>query len=34
MGFIDRAVAGGAELLWGGARHPFGAQYVAYARKA
>jgi len=28
MGFIDRAVAGGAELLWGGARHPFGAQYV------
>ena len=28
MGFIERAVAGGAELLWGGARHPFGAQYV------
>lgn len=28
MGFIDRAVAGGAKLLWGGARHPFGAQYV------
>jgi 5-carboxymethyl-2-hydroxymuconic-semialdehyde dehydrogenase len=28
MGFIERAVAGGAQLLWGGARHPFGAQYV------
>jgi len=26
-GFVERAVAGGAELLWGGARHPFGAQY-------
>jgi acyl-CoA reductase-like NAD-dependent aldehyde dehydrogenase len=26
-GFVDRAVAGGARLLWGGARHPFGAQY-------
>lgn len=26
-GFVDRAVAGGAQLLWGGARHPFGAQY-------
>lgn len=26
-GFVDRAVAGGAELLWGGAPHPFGAQY-------
>jgi acyl-CoA reductase-like NAD-dependent aldehyde dehydrogenase len=28
MGFIERAVAGGAKLLWGGARHPFGAQYI------
>jgi acyl-CoA reductase-like NAD-dependent aldehyde dehydrogenase len=28
MGFIERAVAGGAQLLWGGARHPFGAQYI------
>ena len=28
LGFIDRAVAGGAQLLWGGGRHPFGAQYV------
>jgi 5-carboxymethyl-2-hydroxymuconic-semialdehyde dehydrogenase len=28
MGFIERAVAGGAQLLWGGARHSFGAQYV------
>jgi acyl-CoA reductase-like NAD-dependent aldehyde dehydrogenase len=26
-GFVDRAVAGGAHLLWGGARHPFGVQY-------
>ena len=26
-GFVERAVAEGAELLWGGARHPFGAQY-------
>lgn len=26
-GFVERAVAGGAKLLWGGARHPFGAQY-------
>ncbi|RZI91802.1 MAG: aldehyde dehydrogenase family protein, partial [Variovorax sp.] len=26
-GFVDRAVAGGARLLWGGAPHPFGAQY-------
>lgn len=25
--FVDRAVAGGARVLWGGARHPFGAQY-------
>ncbi|HMC17520.1 MAG TPA: aldehyde dehydrogenase family protein [Albitalea sp.] len=28
LGFVERAVAGGAELLWGGAKHPFGAQYV------
>jgi 5-carboxymethyl-2-hydroxymuconic-semialdehyde dehydrogenase len=26
-GFVERAVAGGAELLWGGEPHPFGAQY-------
>ncbi|RYF32810.1 MAG: aldehyde dehydrogenase family protein [Comamonadaceae bacterium] len=26
-GFVDRAVAGGAELLWGGAPHAMGAQY-------
>lgn len=26
-GFVDRAVAGGATLLWGGEKHPFGAQY-------
>ncbi|WP_295529414.1 aldehyde dehydrogenase [uncultured Pseudacidovorax sp.] len=26
-GFVQRAVAAGAELLWGGARHGFGAQY-------
>ncbi len=26
-GFVDRAVADGATLLWGGAAHPFGAQY-------
>ncbi|MCY1266541.1 putative aldehyde dehydrogenase [compost metagenome] len=25
--FVERAVAGGAELLWGGAMHPYGAQY-------
>lgn len=25
--FVDRAVAQGAQLLWGGARHGFGAQY-------
>jgi 5-carboxymethyl-2-hydroxymuconic-semialdehyde dehydrogenase len=29
MGFVDRALAGGARLLWGGTRHPFGAQYLA-----
>ena len=28
MGFIERAVAGGAQVLWGGERHSFGAQYV------
>jgi 5-carboxymethyl-2-hydroxymuconic-semialdehyde dehydrogenase len=28
LGYIDRAVAGGAQLLWGGSPHPFGAQYV------
>ena len=28
LGFIERAVAGGARLLWGGAKHPFGAQYL------
>ena len=27
QGYVDRAVAGGARLLWGGQRHPFGAQY-------
>jgi 5-carboxymethyl-2-hydroxymuconic-semialdehyde dehydrogenase len=26
-GFVERAVAGGAKLLWGGAKHAFGAQY-------
>jgi 5-carboxymethyl-2-hydroxymuconic-semialdehyde dehydrogenase len=28
LGFIERAVDGGATLLWGGGLHPFGAQYV------
>lgn len=28
LGFIERAVAGGAKLLWGGKRHSFGAQYI------
>ncbi len=27
QGFVERALADGAELLWGGAPHPFGAQY-------
>jgi acyl-CoA reductase-like NAD-dependent aldehyde dehydrogenase len=27
QGFVDRAVATGAKLLWGGGKHPFGAQY-------
>ena len=26
-GFVDRAVAGGAQLLWGGDMHPYGPQY-------
>jgi 5-carboxymethyl-2-hydroxymuconic-semialdehyde dehydrogenase len=26
-GFVERARAAGAELLWGGDRHPFGPQY-------
>ncbi len=26
-GFVERAVAGGARLLWGGEKHAFGAQY-------
>lgn len=26
-GFVERALADGAELLWGGKPHPFGAQY-------
>jgi 5-carboxymethyl-2-hydroxymuconic-semialdehyde dehydrogenase len=26
-GFVQRAVADGAKLLWGGGSHPFGAQY-------
>ncbi|VVE53138.1 aldehyde dehydrogenase family protein [Pandoraea terrigena] len=29
QGFVDRAVAGGARVLWGGTRHPFGTQYFA-----
>jgi acyl-CoA reductase-like NAD-dependent aldehyde dehydrogenase len=28
-GFVDRAVAGGARVLWGGEPHPFGAQYYS-----
>jgi len=28
LGFVERAVAGGARLLWGGARHAFGVQYI------
>lgn len=28
LGFVDRACEGGARVLWGGGRHPFGAQYV------
>jgi aromatic ring-opening dioxygenase catalytic subunit (LigB family) len=28
LGYIDRAVASGAQLLWGGRRHPAGAQFI------
>lgn len=28
-GFVDRAVSGGARVLWGGEPHPFGAQYYS-----
>lgn len=28
LGFVERAVAGGARVLWGGAKHAFGAQYI------
>ncbi|TDM08427.1 MAG: betaine-aldehyde dehydrogenase [Ideonella sp. MAG2] len=28
LGYVERAVAGGAQLLWGGQPHPYGAQYV------
>jgi acyl-CoA reductase-like NAD-dependent aldehyde dehydrogenase len=28
LGFVERAVACGARLLWGGGRHGFGAQYL------
>jgi acyl-CoA reductase-like NAD-dependent aldehyde dehydrogenase len=28
LGYIDRAVASGAQLLWGGGGHPAGAQYI------
>lgn len=27
QGFVERAVAGGARVLWGAEKHPFGAQY-------
>lgn len=27
QGFVERALAGGARVLWGAHRHPFGAQY-------
>ncbi len=27
QGFVERAVSGGARLLWGGEPHPYGAQY-------
>lgn len=29
QGFVERAVAGGARVLWGGARHRYGEQYFA-----
>ncbi|MGB7183893.1 MAG: aldehyde dehydrogenase family protein [Burkholderiaceae bacterium] len=28
MGFVERALSSGASLLWGGAKHPFGEQYI------
>ena len=28
LGFVDRAIDRGAHLLWGGALHPYGAQYI------
>ncbi len=28
LGYVQRAVDGGAQLLWGGGPHPYGAQYV------
>jgi len=28
LGYVQRAVAAGAQVLWGGGPHPFGAQYV------
>jgi len=28
LGYVQRAVQGGAQVLWGGGPHPFGAQYV------
>jgi acyl-CoA reductase-like NAD-dependent aldehyde dehydrogenase len=28
LGFIERARSAGAQVLWGGARHAFGAQYI------
>jgi acyl-CoA reductase-like NAD-dependent aldehyde dehydrogenase len=28
LGFIERAKASGAEVMWGGKPHPFGAQYI------
>ena len=28
LGYVQRAVASGAQVLWGGGPHPFGAQYV------
>ena len=28
LGFVERATEGGAKLLWGGAKHAFGAQYI------
>jgi acyl-CoA reductase-like NAD-dependent aldehyde dehydrogenase len=33
-GFVGRAVAAGARVLWGGARHPFGEQYLQPTRLA